>query len=75
MSIKLEDTARRAELIDTRAKINIIILNLARRAGFLIRDEFKFINIISQIGHSREFYKIIKKVPIKIKSTINTIPI
>ncbi len=73
VSIEFGDTARNAELIDTEVKINIIILNLARRAGFPIRDGSRFINIISQTGHSRGFYKIVEEVPIKIGSAINTI--
>ena len=30
-------------------------------------------NIISQTDHSREFYKVVEKVFVKIKSTINTV--
>ncbi len=73
--IEFRDTTRSAGLIDTRTEINIITLNLARRAGFPIRDEPKFINRVFQTSHSREFYKIIKEVPIKIGSAINTVPI
>ena len=62
MSIKLEDITRNAKLIDTGAEINIITLNLARRTEFPIRDGSRFINIISQTGYSREFYKIIEKI-------------
>ncbi len=75
MLIELEDTARNAGFIDTRVEINIIMLNLARRTKFPIRDEFRFINIISQINHFRGFYRVVEKVPIKIGSVINTIPI
>ena len=75
MSIELRDTARSAKLIDTGVEINIIILDLARRVKFPIRDRFRFINMISQTGHSREFYGVIKEVPIKIGSAINTVPI
>ena len=73
MSIELRNTIRNAGLIDTRVKINIITLDLARRTGFSIRDESRFINIISQTGHSREFYKVIKKMPVKIGLIINTV--
>ncbi len=75
MPIELKNTARNAKLIDTRTEINIITLNLARRAGFPIRDGPRFMNIVSQIGHSREFYEVVKKVPIKIGSAVNTVPI
>ena len=75
MSIELKNTTRNAKLINTGIKINIIILNLTRRAGFPIRDESRFINIISQTNHSREFYKIIEEVPVKIGLVINTVPI
>ena len=73
MSIEFGDTARNAELIDTEVKINIIILNLARRVGFPIQDESKFMNMISQTGHSREFYRVVEKVPVKIGLIINTV--
>jgi len=46
VSVEFEGTARNAGFIDTRIKINIITLNLARRAGFPIRDGPRFINII-----------------------------
>ena len=75
MSIEFGDTVRSVELIDTGVEINIITLNLARRAGFPIRDEPKFINRVFQTSHSREFYKIIKEVPIKIGSAMNTVSI
>ena len=75
MSIEFEDTARSAGLIDTGVEINIITLNLTRRAGFPIRDGFRFINIISQTGHSRGFYGVVEEIPIKIESVINTVPI
>ncbi len=75
MPIKFKNTIRSAGIIDIKIEINIIILNLARRAEFPIRNESRFINIISQTGHSRRFYKIIKKISIKIKSTINTMSI
>ncbi len=55
--------------------LNIITLDLARRARFPIRDGSRFINIISQTGHSRKFYKIVEKMSIKIGSAINTISI
>ena len=75
MSVEFENTAQNIELIDTRVKINIITLNLARRAGFPIRDGSRFINMISQTDHSRGFYRVIEEVPIKIGSAINTVPI
>ena len=73
--IELEGTIRSAELIDTKIKINIITLDLARRAGFPIRDRFRFINIISQTDHSRGFYGIIEEVLVKIRLAVNTISI
>ena len=75
MSIEFENTARSAGLIDTGVEINIITLDLARCAGFSIRDEPRFINIISQINHFRGFYRVVEKVPIKIGLVINTISI
>ena len=75
VSIEFENTTRNAGLIDTKIEINIITLNLARRAGFPIRDGPKFINIISQTNHFREFYKVVEEAFIKIKLTINTVPI
>ncbi len=75
MFIEFGNTARSVKLIDTRTKINIITLNLARRAGFPIRNGPKFINMISQTGHSRGFYRIVKEVSVKIGSAINTVPI
>ncbi len=73
MFIEFKDTTRSAGFIDTRAEINIIILNLARRVGFPIQDESKFMNMISQTGHSREFYRVVEKVPVKIGLIINTV--
>ena len=55
--------------------LNIITLDLARRAGFPIRDGSRFINMVSQTGHSREFYKVVEEVPVKIGSTVNTVSI
>jgi len=75
VSIEFGNTTRSAGLIDTKIEINIIILDLARRARFPIRDGPRFINIISQTDHSQEFYKIIEKVSIKIGSIINTVSI
>ncbi len=73
MFIEFENTTQSAGFIDTGAEINIITLDLARRAGFPIRDESRFINIVSQTGHFRGFYKVVEKVLIKIGSTINTV--
>ena len=73
MSVEFKNTTQSAGLIDTRVEINIIILNLARRARFPIRDGPRFINMISQTNHSRGFYRVIEKVFIKIRSTINTV--
>ncbi len=70
MFIEFEDTIRSAGLIDTRIEINIITLDLTRRAGFPIRDGFRFMNIISQTDYSREFYEVIEEVLIKIRSAI-----
>ncbi len=64
---------QKAGFIDTRTEINIITLDLTRRTKFPIRDEFRFINIISQTGHSREFYKIVEEILIKIRSAVNTV--
>ena len=50
-------------------------LNLTRRAEFPIRDGSRFINIISQTGHSRGFYGVVEEVLIKIGSAVNTVPI
>ena len=47
VSIEFEDIARSAGLIDTGAEINIITLDLARRTRFPIRDESRFMNMIS----------------------------
>ncbi len=44
--VEFEDTVRNVKLIDTGVEINIIMLNLARRTGFPIRDGLKFINIV-----------------------------
>src|SRR6266536_6518266 len=71
--VEFGNTARNVGLIDTGVEINIIMLDLARRAGFPIRDRFRFINIISQIGYSRGFYGVVEEVPIKIKLVINTV--
>ncbi len=73
MSIKFGDTARSVRLIDTGVEINVITLDLARRVGFPIRDGSRFINMISQINHSREFYRVIKKIFVKIGSAVNTV--
>ena len=75
MPIELKNTTRNAGLIDIRTEINIITLNLTRRAGFPIQDKPRFINMISQTDHSRGFYKIIEKVFIKIRLAVNTVPI
>ncbi len=75
ISVEFGNTTRSARLIDSIIEINIITLNLARRAGFPIRDGLRFINIISQTSYSREFYKVVEEMPIKIGSTVNTVPI
>ena len=75
MSVEFGGTARSVRFIDTGVKINIITLDLARRVGFPIRDESRFINMISQTGHFREFYRVIEEMPVKIGSAINTVPI
>ena len=75
MSIELENTARSVKLINTGVEINIIMLDLTRRVRFPIRDGFRFINIISQTGHSRGFYGVVEEVLIKIELTINTVSI
>ena len=75
MLIEFRDITRSAGLIDIRVEINIITLDLARRAGFPIRDKSRFMNMISQTGHSRGFYKIIEEVPVKIGSAVNTVSI
>ena len=72
MFIEFRGMARSAGLIDTGTEINIITLDLTRRAGFPIRDGSRFINIVSQTGHSRGFYGVVKKIPVKIGSAINT---
>jgi len=71
--VELGDTIRNARLIDTGVEINIITLDLTRRAGFPIRDGSRFINIVSQTGHSRGFYKVVEEVSIKIESAVNTV--
>ncbi len=65
MPVELEYITRNAGFIDTRIKINIMMLNLARRVGFPIRDGLRFINMIFQIGHFEEFYKMIEEVLLK----------
>ena len=75
MLVEFGGTVRSTGLIDTGAEINIIILSLTRRARLPIQDESKFINIISQTSHSREFYRVIEEVLIKIGLTVNTMPI
>ncbi len=75
MLVEFGDTARNAGLIDTGVEINIIALDLARRAEFPIRDESRFINKISQTDHSRRFYRMVEEMPVKIGSAINTISI
>ncbi len=47
VSIEFGSTVRSAGLIDTGIEINVIILNLARRAGFPIRDGPRFMNMVS----------------------------
>ena len=71
--IEFGDMIRNVGLIDTKAEINIITLNLARRTRFSIRDGSRFINIISQTGHSRGFYEIVEEVSVKIGSAVNTV--
>ncbi len=73
VSVEFEDTARSVGLIDTGVEINIITLDLARRAEFPIRDGFRFMNMISQIGYSRGFYKMVEEVSVKIGLVINTV--
>ncbi len=75
VSVEFGDTTRSVGLIDTGVEINVITLDLARRAGFPIRDGSRFINMVYQIGHSRGFYGVIEKIPIKIGSAVNTISI
>ena len=75
MSIEFGNTVRSVELIDTGVEINIITLNLARRVEFPIRDGSRFINIVSQTGHSRGFYRVIEEVSVKIGSAVNTVSI
>ena len=75
VSIEFKGTARSVGLIDTGVEINIITLDLSRRAGFPIRDESRFINMISQTDHSRGFYGVVEEVPVKIGSAVNTVSI
>ena len=56
-------------------EVNVIILDLTRRAGLPIRDGSRFINMISQTSHSREFYGVVEEVFIKIGLVVNTISI
>ncbi len=51
------------------------MLDLVRRAGFPIRDGFRFMNMVSQIGHSRGFYGVVEEVSVKIGLAVNTVPI
>src|SRR6266536_456999 len=73
--IELGDTARSARFIDTRAKINVITLNLAKRIEFPIRDGSRFMNMVSQTNHFRRFYRVVEEIPVKIGSAVNTVPI
>ncbi len=75
MSIELENTTRNVGLIDTKAEINIITLDLARRTGFPIQDGPRFMNMIFQTDHSREFYRVIEEISTKIGLVINTMSI
>ncbi len=75
MSVEFGGIVRNAGLIDTKIDINIITPNLTRRVGFPIRDKPRFINIVSQTGHSRKFYKVIEEEFIKIGSAVNTVSI
>ncbi len=75
MFIEFGGTIRSVGFIDTGVEINIITLDLARRVGFPIRDGFRFINMVSQTGYSRGFYKIIEKIFVKIGSAVNTVSI
>ena len=45
--VELGDTARSVGLIDIGVKINIMTLDLARRARFPIRDGPRFMNMVS----------------------------
>ena len=73
MFIEFKDIIRSVKLIDTRVEINIITLDLVKRAKFPIQDESRFMNMISQTGHSREFYGVVEEVFIKLRSAINTV--
>ncbi len=75
MFVELGDTVRNVKFIDTGVEINIMTLDLARRAEFPIRDGFRFINIVSQISYFRGFYKVVEEISIKIGLAVNTIPI
>ena len=50
-------------------------LDLTRRAGFPIRDESRFMNMVFQTGHSRGFYRVVEEISIKIESVVNTVSI
>ena len=50
-------------------------LDLTRRAGFPIRDESRFMNMVSQINHFREFYRVVEEMPVKIGSIVKTVSI
>ena len=65
MPVEFGGTARNVKLIDTGVEINVMMLDLTRRAGFPIRDGLRFINMIFQIGHFEEFYKMIEEVLLK----------
>ncbi len=73
MPVEFEDTVRSAGFIDTGVEINVITLDLARRAGFPIRDESRFMNMVSQINHFRGFYGVVEEVPVKIGLAVNTV--
>ncbi len=73
MSIEFGGTARSAGFIDTGVEINVMMLDLARRVGFPIRDGSRFINMVSQIGYSRKFYGVVEEVSVKIGSAVNTV--
>src|SRR6266498_1001107 len=51
------------------------MLDLARCVGFPIRDEPRFINMISQTGHFRGFYGVVEEVSVKIGLVVNTVSI
>ncbi len=75
MFVEFGNTARNAGLIDTEVEINVMTLDLVRRAGFPIRDGPRFMNMVSQTDHSREFYGVVEKMPVKIGSAVNTVSI